>query len=224
MSPRPRTVEDSTILEAAVTVLGRIGPDRLTLADVGGEAGLSAATLVQRFGSKRELMLSVLKFATDGMDERFEAAIKSHDSPLEAIFAAAMDRAGPLGGPEAQANLLAFYLSDLGDPEFRALAAENSRRAVAGFQRMLDEAVEAEELADGYVDTAQLSETIYSLIMGTLLTWTVTGEGSYRTRMRRELDVLMRPFRRGPRKAASLSHLDAEHSGTKLSVAYSTSA
>jgi AcrR family transcriptional regulator len=224
MSPRPRTVEDSAILEAAVTVLGRIGPDRLTLADVGGEAGLSAATLVQRFGSKRELMLSVLKFATDGMRERFEAAINSHESPLEAIFAAAMDRAIPLGGPEVHANLLAFYLSDLGDPEFRALATENSRRAVAGFQRMLDEAVEAGELAEGYVDTAQLSETIYSLIMGTLLTWTVSREGSYRTRLRRELEVLMRPFRKGPRKATGLSHLDAEPSATPLHVAYSASA
>src|SRR5215212_6500552 len=85
MSPRPRTVEDSTILEAAVTVLGRIGPERLTLADVGEEAGLSAATLVQRFGSKRDLMLSVLKFATNGFGERFEQATRSDDSPLESI-------------------------------------------------------------------------------------------------------------------------------------------
>lgn len=213
MSPRPRTVDDSTILEAAVTVLGRIGSDRLTLADVGGEAGLSAATLVQRFGSKRELMLSVLKFATAGMDERFEAATDSAESPLEAIFAAAADRAGPLGGPEAIANILAFYLSDLGDPEFRALATENSRKAVAGFKRLLDEAVAGGEIAESYVDTAQLSETIYSLTMGTLLTWTVTGEGTYRSRIRRDLDVLMRPFRRGPRRAASLVTPDNERIG-----------
>ena len=210
MSPRPRTVTDSAILEAAVTVLGRIGPERLTLADVGGEAGLSAATLVQRFGSKRELMLSVLKFATDGMAERFEAVVGNNESPLESIFAAAMDRAGPLGGPEALANLLSFYLSDLGDPEFRALAIENGRKAVAGFKRMLDEAVAAGEVTESYVDTDQLAETIYSLMMGTLLTWTVTGEGDYRARMRRELDVLIRPFRRGPRKAVGLAHIDAE--------------
>ena len=200
MSPRPRTVDDSTILSAAVTVLGRIGPERLTLADVGEEAGLSAATLVQRFGSKRDLMLNVLRFATDGFDERFEQAIKSNDSPLEAIFAAAMDRA-PESEPGALAHMLAFYLSDLGDPDFRALATENHRKAVAGFKRMLDEAVAEGEIAESYVDTAQLAETIYSLVMGTLLTWTVTGEGNYRTRIRSELDVLLRPFRRGPRKA-----------------------
>ena len=202
MSPRPRTVDDSTILEAAVTVLGRIGPERLTLADVGQEAGLSAATLVQRFGSKRDLMLSVLKFATEGFDGRFEHAIKGNDSPLEAIFTAAIERA-PLGEPGALAHMLAFYLSDLGDPDFRALAIENSRKAVAGFKRMLDEAVAEGELTESYVDTTQLAETIYSLVMGTLLTWTVSGEGDYRIRIRNELDVLLRPFRRGPRKATA---------------------
>lgn len=202
MSPRPRTVDDSTILEAAVTVLGRIGPDRLTLADVGEEAGLSAATLVQRFGSKRDLMLSVLKFATEGFDERSEQAIRNNDSPLEAIFAVAMDRA-PLAEPGELAHILAFYLSDLDDPDFRALASNNSRKAVAGFKRMLDAAVAEGELTETYVDTDQLAQTIYSLVMGTLLTWTVTGEGSYRTRIRNELDVLLRPFRRGPRKAVA---------------------
>ena len=202
MSPRPRTVDDSTILEAAVTVIGRIGPDRLTLADVGEAAGLSAATLVQRFGSKRDLMLSVLKFATEGFDERFEQAIKNTDSPLEAIFAAAMERPS-VDEPGPIAHLLAFYLSDLGDPDFRALAIENSRKAVSGFKRMLDEAVEEGELAESYVDTQLLAETIYSLVMGTLLTWTVSGEGDYRTRIRNKLDVLLRPFRRGPRKATT---------------------
>jgi AcrR family transcriptional regulator len=204
MSPRPRTVEDSTILEAAVNVLRRVGPERMTLADVGEAAGLSAATLVQRFGSKRDLMLSVLKFTTNGLDERFESAVSNSDSPLEAIFAAAMDRA-PTAGPEEVANMLAFYLSDFRDPDFRALALDNSRKAVAGFKRMLDEAVAEGELAESYVDTTQLAETIYSLMMGTLLTWTVTGEGTYRAKIRSELDVLLRPFRRGPRKAGSIA-------------------
>lgn len=200
MSPRPRTVEDSAILEAAVTVIGRIGPERMTLADVGEAAGLSAATLVQRFGSKRDLLLSVLKFTTDGFEERFSNAMASSDSPLDALFAAAMDRA--LGVPAADmANILSFYLSDLGDPDFRALALENSKRAVTGFKRLLDEAVEQGELTESYVDTTRLAETIYSLVMGTLITWSVSDEGTYRAKIRNELDVLLRPFRRGPHKA-----------------------
>jgi AcrR family transcriptional regulator len=183
----------------------------MTLADVGEAAGLSAATLVQRFGSKRDLLLSVLKFTTDGLEQRFETAISNSESPLEAIFAAAMDRI-PNARPVEIANMLSFYLSDFSDPDFRALAVENSAKAVAGFKRMLDEAVAEGEIAESYVDTTQLAETIYSLVMGTLVTWTVTGEGTYRTRIRSELDVLLRPFRRGPRKAVPTTQ------GTKLNT------
>jgi len=212
MSPRPRTVDDPTILEAAIRVLGRMGPEKLTLAHVGEEAGLSAATLVQRFGSKRELLLAVMKHAITSTNERHAAANSSTDSALEAIFTCAMDRSGSFAGPDVLGNLFAFYLSDLSDPDFRALTVENSRQAIAGFKSLLDKAVENGELAESYVDTQQLAETIYSLMVGSLVTWTVSGgEGNYRTRIRRELDVLLRPFRRGPRKAAGVSaHHDIE--------------
>ncbi len=206
MSPRPRTVHDDAILEAAVGVLSRIGPEKMTLADVGSAVGLSAATLVQRFGSKRELMLALLRYATADIDARFEAAIDGHESPLDGLFAAATSRPGPIDGSVSFANRMAFYMSQLDDAEFREIAVENGQRAVAGYKRLLDSAVEAGELSVGYTDTAQLGETIYSMMMGSLVTWAVMNEGTYQAKMRRDLDLLLRPFRRGPRKAAPSAH------------------
>lgn len=203
MSPRPRTVHDDLILDAAVKVLSRVGQERMTLADVGAEVGLSAATLVQRFGSKRSLMLSLFKHGMGDIDDRFESAIASHDSPLDALFAAAADRPGPLDGNVTLANRLSFYLSQQNDPEFHALAVENTRRAIEGFRKLLEKAIEAGELSEGYTDTAQLAETIYAMHVGSLVNWSVTNEGSSRTKVRRNLDILIRPFRRGPRKAAT---------------------
>jgi AcrR family transcriptional regulator len=203
MSPRPRTVQDSAILDAAIEVLSRIGPEKMTLADVGGAVGLSAATLVQRFGSKRELMLSLLRHLMGEIDSRFEAAIAANPSPLDALFAAASDRPGPLDSNVALANRLSFYISQLDDPEFHAVAIENSQRAVEGFRKLLDAAVEAGELTEGYTDTAQLAETIYSMTIGSLMTWAVINEGTFKAKMRRDLDILLRPFRRGPRKAGN---------------------
>lgn len=208
MSPRPRTVDDPTILEAALRVLSRIGPERLTLADVGAEAGLSAATLVQRFGSKRDLMLSLLRHATEGIDARFVAAMTSHESPLESLYHAAMDRIGPRGGPVTLANRIAFFLSQLGDPEFHALAVQDTNRAIEGYRRMIENAIEAGELTESYLDSTQLAQTIHAITSGSLVTWSISQQGSLRTKVRRDLDVLLRPFRRGPRKAAGFSHLD----------------
>ena len=59
MSPRPRTVSDQAILAATARVIGDLGPAKLTLARVASEVGLAPATLVQRFGSKRGLLLAL---------------------------------------------------------------------------------------------------------------------------------------------------------------------
>ena len=72
MSPRPRTVSDAQILYATQRAMSRLGPTRMTLAAVAKEAGLSAATLVQRFGSKRGLMLALWATALDGIDGCFD--------------------------------------------------------------------------------------------------------------------------------------------------------
>src|SRR5687768_4498586 len=179
MSPRPRTVQDDVILDAALKVLGKIGTDKMTLADVGSAVGLSAATLVQRFGSKRELMLALLKQVVGDIDARFETAMAAHASPLDALFAAVTERPGATHSNVSLANRLAFYLSQLDDPEFHAIAAENGQRAIEGYRKLLEAAVDAGELTEGYTDTAQLAETIYSMGMGSLITWAVANEGTF---------------------------------------------
>ena len=203
MSPRPRTVHDDAILDAAIEVLSRLGSERMTLADVGSAVGLSAATLVQRFGSKRELMLALLRHVIGNIDARFESAIANHPSPLDALYAAAGDRAGPLNEHVTVANRLSFYLSELDDPEFHAVAVENHRRAVEGFRKLIDNAIAAGELTDGYTDSAQLADAIYTMQLGSLVNWAVTNDGALKAKIRREIDVLLRPYRRGPRKANS---------------------
>ncbi|MGH2614392.1 MAG: helix-turn-helix domain-containing protein, partial [Thermomicrobiales bacterium] len=66
MVGRPRTVTDAEILAAAERAIARHGPARLTLAHVAAEVGLTPPTLLQRFGSKRGLLLAV---AARGADE-----------------------------------------------------------------------------------------------------------------------------------------------------------
>jgi AcrR family transcriptional regulator len=63
-------------------VIGRLGPGRLTLVDVGREIGLSAATPVQRFGSERGLLLAMAKSAADGVEACFDMVRAAHRSPL----------------------------------------------------------------------------------------------------------------------------------------------
>jgi AcrR family transcriptional regulator len=199
MTPRPRTIDDNGILEAAGRIISRHGPAKFTLADIGREVGLSAAALVRRFGSKRGLMLALARSARDSVDACFDIVRASHPSPLAAVLAAATEMTRYVKSPEEMSNHLAFLQTDLSDPDFYAVMLENSRRIIAGYQSLLDEAVTARELVP--CDTARLARAVDALAGGSLIGWAVYRDGAAEAWVRHDLDTLLEPYRATARKA-----------------------
>jgi AcrR family transcriptional regulator len=197
MSPRPRTVSDGEILEATASAIGRLGPARFTLADVAAAVGLAPATLVQRFGSKRGLMLALASSSAGFVDACFAAARAAHPSALEALRAAATDMARRVETPETLANHLAFLQIDLSDPEFHRHALENQRGVEAGYRALLDEAVAAGELAP--CDTARLARAVNAVSGGSLIAWAILREGDVTDFVRADVETLLAPYARPPR-------------------------
>jgi AcrR family transcriptional regulator len=198
VSPRPRTIPDADILMAAIQVMARLGPVRLTLADVAREIGLSPATLVQRFGSKRGLLLAVAASGTEGIEACFDMVRAAHRSPLEALVAAATEMARMATSPEELANHLAFLQIDLSDPDFHRHTLDMSTRTNAGYRAFLDEAVRAGELVP--CDTARLARAVSAIAGGSLIGWAIFREGTAEAFVRADLDTLLEPYRRPPKK------------------------
>jgi AcrR family transcriptional regulator len=192
MAPRPRTIDDAAILEAAGRIVSRHGPARFTLADVGEEVGLSAAALVRRFGSKRGLMLALARAARDSVDTCFDIVRAAHRSPLEALLAAGTEMTRYVTSPEEMANHLAFLQTDLSDPDFYAVMLENSRRIIDGYRRLLDEAVAAHELAP--CDSRRLARAVDAMAGGSLIGWAVQREGTAEAWVRCDLTTLLEPY------------------------------
>jgi AcrR family transcriptional regulator len=158
MSPRPRTIDDQAILAATARAMSRVGPTRLTLADIATEVGLSPATLVQRFGSKRGLLLALSQGSLEYVAACFAAVRTAHRSPLDALVAAATEMSRYTQKPEEMANHLAWLQVDLSDPDFHRIIMESTRQSVAGYQTLLDDAVSAGELMP--CDTHRLARDI----------------------------------------------------------------
>src|SRR5205823_3869222 len=118
----------------------------LTLARVAAEAGLSAATLVQRYGSKRELLLALARDGAQALPAAFDVARNTRGSPLEALRLAFRVLASSVATPEAMANSVAFLQIDLSDPDFHALALEGMRGMREQIRGLLDDAVSGGEL------------------------------------------------------------------------------
>jgi AcrR family transcriptional regulator len=187
--PRPRTIDDADVLTAAATLIGRIGPASVTLQRVADEVGLSAATLVQRFGSKRDLLLAVAR-SGPGSAEPFSRARSSHASVLDALVAALVSTVESIDTPATLANHLAFLQMDLQDPDFHASALADARERRAAIADALDDAVAAGELRAG-IDTRRLARTVLALYNGALITWGMWREGPLGAWLGAELDVLL---------------------------------
>jgi AcrR family transcriptional regulator len=191
MTPRPRATSDADLLTATLNTVSRLGPTRMTLADVAREAGVSPATLVQRFGSKRGLFLAVAASSSDGLSEQFARIRATHSSPLGALAAVADSMAQMAASPDVLSNSLAFLQIDLADPDFHGHALAHSRAMRAEIKSLLDKAIAIGELAR--CDTDRLARGVQVVLAGALLQWAIDRDGTAVERLREDLDTLIRP-------------------------------
>src|SRR5207253_6144307 len=120
MSPRRRKAEDADVFAAMVRVMLRVGPAELTLRAIAAEAGVTAGALVQRFGSKRQLLLAHARHAAATLDVGFGApAGIGTGSPLRALRTAPTLWARLATSPRAALRNLAYLHNDLADPTLR---------------------------------------------------------------------------------------------------------
>ncbi len=174
--------------------VSRLGPDRMTLADVAAEVGLTAGALVQRFGSKRGLLLAAVRAWNESPNEPLEALRAAHASPLEALFEYAARLARWIETPEEMANQLAMLQLDFADPDFRTEAVRFIRAQRATLRRWLDEAVAVGELRPE-TDTECLAVLVQTSLEGGRLVWLILEEEAQEAAARRQLEALLEPYR-----------------------------
>jgi AcrR family transcriptional regulator len=189
MSPRPRQTSDEQILAATARVMQRRSPTQLTLADVAKEAGVVPATLIQRFGTKRGLLLAMCRTAPGAVPQQFAAARAKYKSPLKTLIELYVECSSFAPTPQAVANGLAYLQIDLTDPDFHAITLAQFRALRQETQNLLDAAVAARELRP--CDTAALARLIQHINGGAMLSWAVFRQGSVATWIRHDLEALL---------------------------------
>src|SRR5437867_10441815 len=197
MSPRRRKAEDLDVFAALVRVMLRRGPAELTLRAIAAEAGVTAGALVQRFGSKRDLLHAHARYAAVTSDIGYGAPRARTSSPLRALRAVTAVHAMLAESPRAALRNLAYLQNDLADPVLRRHLLRFGRAARARYEELLADAVVAGELrAD--TDVQALARMIEVTLGGSFLAWTLYREGPAATHLRKDLDATLRPYlRRG---------------------------
>jgi AcrR family transcriptional regulator len=190
---RPRTITDEEILAALARAISRVGPARLTFAEVAAEAGVAAPTIAQRFGSKRNLLLAFSAQAPGELEDSFARARASHPTPLAALLSDPLGATRTMDSPSALAHHLAFLQLELADPEFHQHVLEHAHVARQQIRKLLDAAIKHGELRP--CDTNSLAEAIQVTYNGALITWAIFRQGPLALWLRRQLEFTLWPFR-----------------------------
>ena len=193
MSPRPQKVTDDEILMAAQRAMSKAGPGELTLAHIATEAGITAGLLVQRFGSKRDLLLKLSEQFSGGTSEMFAELRRGHRSPLATLRAYSDCMAHMAASPAAFARNFAYLQIDLTDPDFRRHLGKHARATRLELQKLIKEAIDAKELSSD-TNTRQLARTIEAVVNGSMLSWAFYQQGSAAKWMRHDLDAVLKPY------------------------------
>lgn len=194
MSPRPRTVDDAEIAAALGRVITRVGPAKLTLARLAREAGLSPSALIQRFGSKRRLLVKLSRGAGDGRP-LVDALRAEGKSALEIVRGFLLCYAEMATTPTAMIHHFSAYLQiDLGDAVLRKYVVESGRGNEALLAALLEEAAQAGELMCD--DAPALARALFATAVGSLLGWATFREGASRDWLARDIETVLAPFAR----------------------------
>jgi AcrR family transcriptional regulator len=195
VGPRAKKATDGEIFAAVMSAVSRLGPNRMTLADVAQEVGLTAGALVQRFGSKRDLLLAAVRSWNESPERGLTDLRATVESPVAALIEYAACVARWIETPEEMANQLAMLQLDVTDPDFRVEAARYFKAERETLKAWLDQAVQAGELEEG-IDTERLAVLVQTSLGGGRLVWMILEDEDPEKAARREIETLLGPYRR----------------------------
>src|SRR5262245_43259035 len=192
MSPRRRKAEDADVFAALVRVMHRRGPAELTLREIAAAAGITAGALVQRFGSKRALMVAHARYAAATHDVGVTVPPPRTSSPLKALRSVTAVHAQLARSPRAALRNLAYLHNDLADSALRRHLLRLSRAAREHYEQLVAGAVAAGELR-AKTNVRALARAIEVTLGGSFLAWTLYREGPAARWLRADLEATIRP-------------------------------
>ena len=173
--------------------MNRLGPGELTLAEIAAEAGVTAGALVQRFGSKRELLLQLSAGAADGNAQFIRGLRKKQRSALAVLRTYAECLADLAASPAALARSLAYLQIDLTDPDFRKHLLAQAQATRIALREVIEEAVAAGELTST-ANSEALARVIETTLSGSLITWAIYRDGDAAAWLRADVDAVLAPY------------------------------
>lgn len=194
---RPRTFSDEAIYAATATVLAKMGNEHLSLSLIADEVGCSPPALVQRFGSKRALLLNYVAWITEQIRLRFAAVGETNAAPLDKIKGLASlprsKRPYEITEQEGMPTSVFMHLAAWNDDSFRPLVEERLELLENEFHKLLVQATEAGQIRG--CDEREMARALVTTFSGIALQALSVSRGPVEERAGHMVDFLLKPYR-----------------------------
>ena len=187
--PRPKLVSDADVLDVVVRLIGERGPNGFTLADLGQQVGLSPATLMQRFGSKHQLIESAIGRVNERMAHAVSRVPTASEDREAALVEWFVELAHPFRTRALIASHLVFLRRDLLDATLRAKASRHSRLV----RRRVCQYLEASR-SEVARDARAIATALEAHWHGLVIQWAIAGQGPLDAWLRSGLTLFLRGF------------------------------
>ncbi len=171
---RPRTIDDDSLLDAALLIVRETGPDSLSFGALAGRVELAGSTLVQRFGTRSNLLQSALLLAWDRLDGDTARAIDRAGDGTKGVIQMLTSLSGQYRADDFADQLL-ILREDLRNPVLRA----RGQRWLAVLTAAIEERL-----------SAPIGQLVLTQWQGTLTMWAFQRRRSIATDVRRALEEL----------------------------------
>ncbi len=192
---RTKTRNDEDILASIGQYLIREGIATFTFEKLSKEVGLSQATLVQRFGSKRSLLLQLAQQNSQAIIALFRTTTQQYaDEPIKAIV---QGFGGFVAGVKDKGNMaanLAFLQLAIQDPEIHSAIADSIHQLENMTIILLQSALDNKALQPG-TDTVALARLVFTIYNGTIINWAMLNDTTdIQTELTHNLQMIFKPY------------------------------
>ena len=150
------------LIDATVAAIGERGSLDVTMSDIAGRAGVSAALAHHYFGAKDDLLRATMRSLLADLGREAGAALRRAEGPRSRISAiVGVNFSEPQFSAEVIAAWLAFYVEAQRSPDMRRLLSIYARRLHANLVHALKQLLQPAEACRAAEGVAALIDGLY---------------------------------------------------------------
>lgn len=174
--PRKKKLDDAIILKMILEVIIKEGATTFSLEDLSKKTGLSPATLLQRFGSKKNILHKAIELSNQDLKKNLENKISIHKSPIQEIINIYLELSGPFSNPVDVANGLDILKLDITQKNLNQLTRKYFEIRRNKIKSLLTLAQKKGEIPGDH-DVTQITWNLECLWQGSVMLWALIGKG-----------------------------------------------